>query len=454
MNWLDRSIAFFAPRYAYRRANARRWYEAASNAERLRDWKPVGDAKSSYLSKTIRERARDLYRNNPYAHRAVNTFASYAVGKGITPHAFVQRGLKSKAHEEFLKQWADTSLCDANNRHTLYGLQSIATQHLVRDGEVFLQRVMADDLLPLKLRMLDPDFLDTNRTERGQNRDVIQGVEYDNQGIVTAYYFFERNPNEQSYSVPKSKRIPASDIIHLFRTDFAGQTRGISWLAPIMVRMRDLDEYEDAHIVRQKIAAMFVGVIRDLEPLDIEETEKALRKMEPGSWFPAPPGKTVEFSNPPSVEGFGEYIEHSKYTIATGLGIPYMILSSDFSKANYSNARMAMLNFYKLIEQVQNHILIPQFCDRVFQWFLEACELRGLRGDGVRCLWVPPKKDIVDPLKDYQAYKIGVEENFISHASVVRELGDDPDSTYQEIANVKKQLKKLGIENETNNEKS
>ena len=83
-------------------------------------------------------------------------------------------------------------------------------------------------------------------------------------------------------------------------------------MAPVLVRLRDLDQYEDAQIVRQKIAAMFVGVLSDIEPMDLEETENALKDMQPGSWFPAPPGKSVNFSSPPSTEGFGDFIEHAK----------------------------------------------------------------------------------------------------------------------------------------------
>ena len=85
-------------------------------------------------------------------------------------------------------------------------------------------------------------------------------------------------------------------------------------------------------------------------------------------------------------------------------------------------------------------------CAPIFSWFLDACELIGISGKGITCRWSSPKQDIIDPQKSYEAYQTAVENNFLSHKDVIRELGDDPDDTYKEIAATKKAWKELGIE--------
>jgi lambda family phage portal protein len=213
-----------------------------------------------------------------------------------------------------------------------------------------------------------------------------------------------------------------------------------------MVRLKDFDEYEDAELLRQKIAACFVGFYRDLEAQgdDFEEKSGFPSEMTPGSILKAPAGQTIEFSNPPSSEGYQGYAEHTKMTIAIGCGVPYMLLSGDYSKVNYSSARMAQLNFMRHIDQIQRHLLIPQMCDPIFSWFADTCELIGVQG-AVHAKWVPPKKDLVDQMKEFEAYKTAVQAGFMSHAQVVRELGEDPEDVYRDIETTKKYLHDKGL---------
>jgi capsid protein len=63
-------------------------------------------------------------------------------------------------------------------------------------------------------------------------------------------------------------RVPASEIIHLFRVLRPGQIRGEPWLARALVKLNELDQYDDAELVRKKTAAMFAGFITRLSPED------------------------------------------------------------------------------------------------------------------------------------------------------------------------------------------
>ena len=58
-----------------------------------------------------------------------------------------------------------------------------------------------------------------------------------------------------------SKPIPAESVLHVYKKDRPGQVRGVTWLAPVILKLRDLDEYEDAELVRKKIEACFAAFV-------------------------------------------------------------------------------------------------------------------------------------------------------------------------------------------------
>ena len=48
---------------------------------------------------------------------------------------------------------------------------------------------------------------------------------------------------------------------HVFHPIAEGQIRGVPWVAPAMVRLWLLDQYDDAELDRKKVAAMFAGFV-------------------------------------------------------------------------------------------------------------------------------------------------------------------------------------------------
>ena len=440
MSILEKTIEYLNPEWALDRQKARhrlnRNYEAASRGPRLSGWIGTNTTNPSDMDlKTIRERARYLEQNNPYASTTVRALTNYIVGKGIKPHT------DDKETESILKSWADTLDCDADECLNLYGIQALALRHLIVDGEVFIQKVIdRKSKVPLKLKVLEADYLADS-----PSKNVVRGIEYDKHGKRVAYYFYESHPQSEVgfKQASKIKRVPASQIIHLFFKKRASQSRGVSLLAPIMIRLKTFDEFEDAELVRQRNAASYVGFYRSLDGADFlggDEGEGKQTEISPGSIFSAPSGETLEFNQPPQVSSYAPYSESTKHTLAIGAGIPYFLLSGDFSKANFSNARMSMLTFYRHVDQFTEHVMIPLLCRKIENWLAEALYLKGYKIP--RLEWVAPKKEFTDPIKEIEAYKMAVEEGFIPHSQVIREMGDDPEDTYQEIYKLDEQFKK------------
>lgn len=477
MNTWDKFISFFSARQELSRAQYRaaaqfvRKYEGASEGRRTKNWKAKSSSANTEISGSLamlRNRSRQLVRDNPYANRGMQVVASNVVGWGIYSQVKVDAGQANSSGQNKLsekrtfemdkvwKAWTDTPAIDFEGRSDFCSLQRLVMRTIVESGEVLIRKrrvgrskVMTAygevEVPPVQLQVLEGDYLNLNSIlveGAVPGNTVIQGIEFDSNGKRVAYHLFEDHPGNafagigfSMQSKYKTVRVPASDVLHIYRLDRPGQIRGVPWLAPVMLRMKDFDEYEDAQLVRQKIAACFSVFIKDLDGVDATGGATSLaEKVEPGIIEILAPGKDISFANPPGVEGYGEYASHILHAIASGLGITYESLTGDFSQVNYSSGRMGFLEMSRNIEEWRHQIIIPQFLNPTFNWFLQGMDLLGYDTTRTRTVWTPPKREMVDPQKETEALKNQVRSGLISQMEAIRLGGEDPIKVFDEIA--------------------
>jgi lambda family phage portal protein len=465
-HWIDRAAAAVSPRWALRRQRARvaleflqRHYEGAGTGRRQQGWrKSSGDANTTVgpALARLRENARDLVRNNPYAESALSTIANQAVGWGIV----AKPSRKDARALEAWKEWAETTACDADGRHDFYGLQKLVMRTVVESGEVLVRRRMRrpeDGLpLPMQLQLLDPDFLDTSRdtatgtVPSGGSNLIIQGVEFDPIGRRVAYWLFPEHPGS-SLGSRQSVRVPAESVLHIFRGLRPGQVRGPSWFAPILLRFKDFDEFEDATLMKQKIAACLAVITSDndgsgaaLGTADDTSTPP-IDSLEPGAILNVPPGRTIEVVQPPQTREYEAYSKTVLHAIATGIGVTYSDLTGNFDDMPFSATRMERLAQEQRVHDWRWRIMIPQFCDPVWSWFSEVAVVMGRAGEGTRATWTPPPLPMVDPDTEGLAAMRNARAGLQTMPDIMRERGYDPDDQLAEIADFNEKLDKLGI---------
>lgn len=472
MSWLDRAIAWVAPTWGESRARSRlmaRHYEAAAFGRRTSGWNRTStDANAAAAGATLavmRAQARDLVRNNPWARRGLRRITSDAVGWGIRPKA---TGRGAKRVMELWKLWAETTQCDAAGRLNFYGLQQLAMRTIARDGEVLIRRRMrlpVDGLaIPMQLQVLEPDFIDTNKSGiLGQEGGpIIQGVELDKLGRRVAYWLFDQHPG--SISSPMSgagggfslvsRRIPADGILHVFEQERPGQLRGPSWFASVDVRLHDFDEYEDATLIKQKIASCMAAFVTDLDgsgaALGQPGTDSASGQLtdtfEPGMIIPLPVGKQVTMTNPPQSNDHQSFSASALRGVAAGLGTTYADLTGDYSQANYSSERASRISHRGDVESWQWQMLVPQLCEPVWTWMMAALVLAGEPVEAAPAEWSPPPMPILDPDKEASAYNKMIRNGLMTIPQAIRELGYDPTDQLKEIAKTNETLDDLEIE--------
>jgi len=262
----------------------RNQYDAAGRGRRMAGWNPPASGPNRAITglQTIRNRARDSARNDWSGASGIQKWVTNLIGIGITPRF---KRITSKARKQAINDlWADhVAECDADGVLNYYGLQTLGARSWLDAGECFIRkRKRFNDeglVVPVQYQVLEADMvplLDAD-TYQGlpQNHRIRSGIELDKRGQRVAYWVHKEHPGDNpgnTVSADQLIRVAASEMIHVFEPLRPGQLRGVSVLAPILARLRNIENYDDATLTRQQLANLVVAFItRKLPPLTGDE---------------------------------------------------------------------------------------------------------------------------------------------------------------------------------------
>lgn len=472
--WLDDLIGVFSPMAGFRRKQARlalqvasRAYDGAKTGRRTDGWVTSGASANAEIASAgprLRERARDLARNNPYGKKAKRVFTDNFVGDGINPQA--NTGSK-KLDQQIMAAWQEFSAsADAEGDCDFAGLQGLVIRTLFESGECFIRfrdRFASDGLtIPMQLQVLEADYLDITKTvELADGGYIRQGIEFDRIGRRRAYWMWPSHPGDQQFSfrAMQSSRIPADQIQHVFEKDRPGQTRGVTAYAPVMLKMRDLDDYDDAELWRKKIESCFaafviqnsgadgpvVGTIAN-NSTNATNAPKRVEAFRPGMIEYLKPGEDVKFGNPSSDANYCSYMRTQLHAVAAGLGITYEQLTGDLSQVNYSSLRAGLVEFRRMIDSMRWQVFIPMFCMPVWRRFIDRAYLAGkISKIDYTVNWTPPRFEMIDPLKDAQADTLMMRNGTLTLKEAIANRGFDPMQQIDDIAAMNQLLDEKAI---------
>lgn len=466
MNILDEIVSYFNPEAGVKRARARmqekvfddhlRRYESASPGRRTSDWNAFSTSANTEIgiaSVILRNRSRDLCRNNPHAKKATATLVTNVVGSGIKPSIQVSGNRYAKNTKAAWKAWAESTQCDFEGRKTFAGIQAIVMRAVVESGECFVRqrRYSKAKPIPLQLQVLEADFLDITKDgiQTADGGFIMQGIEHDAEGRRVAYWLYEVHPGENRlYRSMTSNRVPADEILHIYYAERPGQIRGVPVGVSAMLRLKSLDEYDDAELMRKKVAACFGAFVSDTSdplPGEADPDGYAVERLEPGLIEYLKPGQSVTFGNPPPSEGYGEYTTTFLRSIAAGYGVTYESMTGDLSRVNFSSGRMGWIEMGNIVAEFQEQMMIPVLCSGVWEWFVQAAAIVGLGKIDSFASWTTPRRPMLDPVKETKGLSEMVRNGFKSWQDAVREQGDDPDVMADELAADYDMFSKLGF---------
>lgn len=428
-------------------------FDGAKQQRRLLNWQPssMGPKRQSAYHATLRKRARDLYRNNAIARAAIDKLvADYlSGGVGCRPNAELAPAVRGK----LVNLWDDWALeCDFDGLHDFYGLQAAALRAMLIDGEV-LMLIEADKSgeQPFKLRLLEADHLPYISDSA---KNIIDGIEFDASGKKVAYHLYTRHPGDDTNIA--TVRIAADRVIHFFQAKRPGQIRGESILTPVLVRLKALDEFDDAVLERQHIANLFVGFIRKPEigfntgtPNSTEPPP--IISMEPGTMQELLPGEEVSFATPPNQEGYESFTREQLRRISSALGIPYFLISGDYTQVNDRTARVSMTAYRRQVSQFINGVFVPLLVRPLRKEFVRLNVVTGRLPSNIslkalqKTDYIPETWEYIHPVQEVTAELDAIKGGLKSRAESLLQRGRDIESVDEQRAKDKQREQQLGL---------
>lgn len=449
-------------------------YEAAASTRRTTGWNaPQTTSNSAVLGTlaTLRDRSRNAVRNGGYAGGIVEKLAANIVGTGIKPLSQAQDPEFRKAVQALWLRWTDES--DADGQLDFYGQQMQAARGWLEAGEMFgrlRQRLPSDGLsVPLQVQLLEAEFCPHDYNLWSPKAPVRAGIEFNGIGKRTGYYFYASRPELDDMDVSQLRRVPADSVVHLYDPIRAGQLRGIPHLTRALIKLHELDKYDDATLLRQQLSNLFVAFIKRppitgdaaaFHPMTGEAPEtsvddKPMVSLEPGIVQELDEGEDITWSNPPGANGYVEFMRAQLYAVSASTGVPYEVLTGDMSQCNDRTVRVILNEFRSRIGSWQHQIIAFKFCRPVWNAWLDRVFLSGALPIQASYLddpapwqavkWMAPRVPYIQPVQDVDAQKARVRAGLASRSSVVSEDGEDAEAIDLEQAMDNARADELGL---------
>lgn len=458
---------------------------AAAAINRLtNDWATStlsADAKTRNSLQTLRARSRIVADDDRYGKKFTTMLKTDVLGEcGITlrnkakdPDRVVGGKMVPGALDIFANtqiqdawwEWGKKENCTVTKEMCWSAVQEQVLQTIAIDGECLIRKVRHfDNPFQFALQVLESDYLDIHKNEKLPNGHVIRmGVELNTWRQPVAYHLFAENPNDNyfgTYSAgQRYLRVPASDLIHLFVRDRSEQSRGIPWMSAGMKALNMLDGYEEAVLVNKRVSACKMGFLETTGDAEYkgEDDGRGNKFMdaEPGAFEQLPQGLKLASWTPQDTDpNTAMFIKANLRGIAAAFGVSYNVLADDMESVNFASGQLS-LGFYRDTMRRVQRFIIDNFLNEVFKDWLDTQFVMGIGRIGQLPYakfakfnapeWRGRRWQPVNPQQYYASVKDRLAMRLTSVSRVLQEEGEDPDETFQEIAEDKKKMETLDI---------
>lgn len=408
----------------------------------------------------LRERARTLVRDNPFASRFVQLSAENIIGPGgIQLQCRIRRAdeeIDTEACDSVKAAWDDWSRPEHASVDGLLSMTDIATLAVTgwrTEGEALIRIWPGfDNRFGFALQVLDPDLLDHeyNQAPARDVNEIRMGVERNRFGRPVAYHLWTVHPNDYFGGTKERVRVPAEQIIHLYTVRRPGQTRGITDFAPVLMDVQMLGGYQEAELVAARGAAANMGFIlqkEDAEGPDPEAGDTAQIEQEPGTFHKLGPGETLaQYSPEHPVAAFAAFTASVLRAIAAGLNVSYSSLTGDLSAANYSSLREGSLKERDGYKRAQVWIAAQLYRRVYLEWIRYAHLAGAIATRSAEHVWLPRGWAWVDPERDITAAMLEVRAGFNTRSAVCAANGRTFEENIEQLAHEEDMADEYGVE--------
>ena len=330
---------------------------------------------------TVRNRAIHEITNNGYAAGIAGTFATFVVGSGPR----LQVNSDDTEFAEFVEAefpaWAEQA--DIEGKLSLADMLDLGVRQLCSCGEILAteQSEPDDPRVQLRYRFLEPHRLADPWSLIGSEQ-VHNGIEVNDAGKPTTYYIHKAHPGtSKNWSkVGEYDKVPADQVVHVYRYDRAEADRGFPWLMPSIDVFAKLRRWTLAVIDAAETAAnlaLFMTTssetvtAEEVESADLFEVERNMMMTLPAHWKP----EQLDAKYPPS--SYKEVKAELIGEAARPVHMPTNIALANSAGYNYASGRLDHQAYFRYIRLVQNW-LSRRLLNRVLaRWLDEALRIPG-----------------------------------------------------------------------------
>lgn len=453
--------------------NTARWKNRSTSGE-LKDWREV---------KNVRERAFDLYANNVYARKIIRACVAQTVGCGFKAESQAVNA-DDEPDDVFRKQakrlwgyWCEDVDFNAN--------LCLILQELLIAGEVLIHvKANGENIVPVDIdivaceQLVEDTMVPSTLKGIDEGNYIYRGIEFNQAGERVAYHIYDVHPQDprQILKTKYAKRLPAKEIIHLYKRERPGQIRGYSWFAPVIMQLRDINDYQQNELIAATVGSCVVagittsngssglnGLQTPSVARSVDEDGNPITRMQPGMWVDLRPGEKIEGFNPQRPNSMAsEFITHMLRGMAAGMpGIKSSTITMDYRESSWSSERSADNDCWRETEQVQEW-LISKVCQPIYNRVIEAgvkagqfdvMDFRGFsqsrfamnRRRYLKCLWSGPVAKSINPRDDEEASKLAIEIGTSSLPVEAAARGLNWEEMLEDSARVAAKRKALGL---------
>lgn len=456
--------------------------------------------------------ARHIERTSEHVRGGLDRKANMVVGAQLTvrprinfPLLGFTKAQAKKLNDQFVMYWNDWAydlrmLQDGEGHYDFGGLMWMAYRNLVGPDAETAGVIHYDPKRAAKyhhrwatfVTVVDPDRVsDPDDASRYTNARLYKGRELDEHGRMIALHIRKRHPtdtHELEDGVDTHVRVPRENVYgrpmawHWFVKHRGGAQRGMTALVTSLRHATMLDKFDDAQLGAAVMNALFAVYAKsnagpqafgqtlapaatDASGLSATENarlgfyEKTKMKVGANRIAVLPHQDSIEFAAVDRAKGDPTpFVDQFLRKFSMALGLSFEQFSNDYSKANYSSARAALLEVWRGV-MVERRLFTRHVATQIYSAVIEEAIAKGwielpenapdftlFRSAYCACDWIGPGMGWVDPLKEAQAAEIMKRNKFRSHSSIIGEAGEAWDEVFEQISDEEAYADILGLD--------
>lgn len=405
----------------------------------------------------MRDRGRQLYRENPIARSLADKESQYVVGNGFTLQLKSDSVDWNKEVEARWYKWLETA--DVRGMFTGEELQKLGWTQTRVDGDGGF--ILRGKGYTSQLQYIPGDLISTPR-ERIGDQNIFDGVEVDDAMKPIAFHIEDIDQDgKRTWS-----RIAADDFVYVAHLNNPLDARGCTAYLTIFDILEQLEGYIDAVAIAARMAAIFGLIFKEENPgkqvgalpgraTGSDGKEYRAITLEGGMVkYVGKEGDVAQVQASQPMQQTPDFIRALFRLAGLPFDMPLEIAAQDLSQVNFSGARVGLMGFYRAC--IGKETKYKAHWSRIFRWWLSrerkfaaAGVVEPFKATEPANWWEHElhgqERELNDRLAEAQADFLEIEMGVKSPQQVTARRAGDWQDVQKEKAEALKLLENLGL---------